>query len=172
MPPWAESAIFRQWMGDALRRRLDFTAQWDDQTAGAFMIALFNGTAQPDRTVPVAQTCYGQGVWSAANEVIDTGGVNWPARGRPLTGVTYTDNAGTDITFFADDLTTAPDVVTFDDLWGNLMYYPAKAPTNNSPADQGVAFHYYGGAPGPPHAVAAGSFTIIWNPGGVLLVTV
>jgi hypothetical protein len=169
---WADSRIFRQWIGDSLAPAPGFTGRWDPAGVpplvnGDFRAALFDDSITPDETAPRDETAYGGGVW-AAGEVIDTGGGNWPAGGADLLNVVYAA-AGQVVVFTADPVggpSAGP--VTLADACGDLLYFTDASGGGPLLADQGAAFHNFGG----PQSVTAGFFSIRWSAEGVMLVTI
>jgi hypothetical protein len=154
------SGIFRQFLADALAATANFTPHL--ASGGTWQAALFGNTGTPDNTVAAASSAYNTGQWLTTSEVTDTG---WPAKGRPLAWGTATrwTSATTLITFDADD-TAGSTNVTLAGVYGDLVFDDAMT---QPVADQGLAFHYFGGVQG----VTAGTFTIVWHANGVARVT-
>jgi hypothetical protein len=179
-----DSSIFVKTIADALGPDPSYgvgAGGWDNTGAGAFKVALFNDTHPgPDRTL--ATPTFGVAPW-LASEAVDSGGsaADWPAGGMPLTGVNFDPNASgsfpgfpgglpgpftlVGVQFTADNTPTpAGGPVTLDDVWGDLLYFPADGVY----PDQALAFHSFGG----PQQVTAGLFTILWHAAGLMIVTV
>jgi hypothetical protein len=170
--PWAESRIFREWIADSLAPAAGFTGRWDPGGAvplenGDYMVALFDDSITPDETVARPGTAYRGGVWTAG-EVTDSADVNWPAGGQPLTNLAYA-SAGQAVVLAADQV-GGPGLgpVTLAGAVGDLLYFTDVSGGAPLLADQGAAFHYFGG----PQTVVGGFFTIAWSPLGVMLVTI
>jgi hypothetical protein len=187
------SSIFRAWMSAALAPDSAFRGGWGTPATPAadatFKVAIYDDTPTPDKSVAAAASCYNTGQWLAANEVPDTTpgtDDNWPAGGVDLVGVSIilppppgqsnpAYPSGPEflfpITFDAADTTNDSNgagTVTLADVFGNLLYLDTAvgAPGEGSvPANQGAAFHYYGGA----NQVSGGTFTIIWHAQGVMV---
>jgi hypothetical protein len=188
---WTESAIFRAWMADAVGQTTGFTGSWGAPGGpgapapldGQFMVALFDGSITPDKTVARAASAYGGGQWLTTDPP-QQADPNWPLVGVPLTGCTVVQANGPAppapatglltglYTVFADQTENlnqgSGGVVTLDQIEGNLLYW-AGPPANTVEPDQGAAFHWYGG----PQSVTGGTFTVIWNAAlGVMVVVV
>jgi hypothetical protein len=156
---WTNSKIFRQWIADSLAPTASFAGKWGVGTPDTYKAALFPTGTTPDATVTAANSAYNAGVWTSGTELTDT---NWPAGGRAITSPTFT-SSGTTITYDGADTSGAGNV-TLAGVFGNLFYDD----TLTTPvADQGAAFHYYGGSQG----VTGGTFTIVWNASGLMQVT-
>jgi hypothetical protein len=177
---WSKSAVFREYMKGFMEKpATTFNPTWGTPIAdGDYNVALFAGYTDPttpdpafpdpDELAALAATAYGNaaGMWVPANQdpAIDA---NWPLVGRPLTGVTVTDTAGVNsIMFDAADTSQGPGAtVTLKNIGGDLVYFAAANPHQ---AAQGAAFHEFGAG----NDVTAGTFTIVWNPLGVMYIGV
>lgn len=144
---WSASKVFTAWFVDSLCNTVAL-----DLNSDAFKAALFNDTITPNQLVTSANSAYGAGVW-ASGGVSDASG--WPAIGRPLVNVTVTDYTTASFKFDADDTVSANATTTLANVYGTLVYDD----TMTSPADQGVSFHYFGGA----QSVTSGTFTVVWH---------
>jgi hypothetical protein len=155
------SAVFRQTIADALAPTASFVGKWNG--ADSYKCALYGNTGTPDKTVAATLTAYNAGQWVTGNEITDT---NWAAGGRVVTGTGsgggYSSSASA-VTFDGTDTAGAGNV-TVANVYGDLVYDD----TLTTPvADQGLAFHYYGG----PQGVTAGTFTVVWNANGIAQIT-
>ncbi|MGW2213192.1 hypothetical protein [Streptomyces sp. NPDC001781] len=154
---WTDSRVFREWIaGPMMQSSGTGYTGLDSDTVKA---ALFDGTVTPDKDAAVSATGYNSGTWTTAREI--TGGTNWAAGGRPLTGKTFTSPDTGVVMFDAADL-SAGGAVTLTGAYGCLVYDDSI--TGGTAADQGVAYLYFGG----PQSTTAGTFTIVWNPSGIL----
>ncbi|MFH8805236.1 hypothetical protein ACH4F6_37800 [Streptomyces sp. NPDC017936] len=154
---WTDSRVFREWVrGPMMQASGTGYTGLDSDTVKA---ALFDSTVTPDRDADVSATGYGTGTWTAAREV--SGGANWPVGGRALTGKTFTVPDPGVAVFDAADLSAAG-AVSLSGVHGCLVYDDSI--TGGTVADQGVAYLYFGGA----QSVTAGTFSIIWNSGGIV----
>lgn len=156
---WTESRAFREWMLQTMQVSGTGYTGLDSDTV---KVALFDNTVTPDGSAVVGSTGYGTGTWTAAREV--TGGANWPAKGLALTGKTFTAPDTGIAMFDAADL-PAGGTLTLTNAYGCLVYDDSI--TGGTVADQGVCFLYFGGA----QSVTSGSFSILWNSGGILRFT-
>lgn len=154
---WTESRVFREWIAGPMMQAAGtgYTGLDGDNVKAA----LFNNTVSPDADASVASTGYNTGTWTAAREV--SGGTNWPAGGRALTGKTFTTPDPGLSMFDAADLAAAG-TVTLTNAYGCLVYDDSI--TGGTVADQGICFLYFGAA----QSVTAGSFTVVWNGSGIL----
>lgn len=149
------SHVFRQWISDCLTRTqtsLNFATDVPK-------VALYGNTITPDQNVSAALSAYNAGQWATAGEVFQA--VTWPQGGVATTGGTglthFNDTAGA-VWWDANDTSSAP-ACTVANVFGDLLYDDTlTAPV----ADQGIAFHYYGGVQG----VVSGVFTVIWDVNG------
>lgn len=162
---WSASGIFRQAIADALGPTASFAMKWNG--TDVYKCALYNNTPTPDKTVTAALSAYNaaSSQWLTANEVTDA--TNWTAGGRTITGTGsaggFSSTGGT-ITFDGTD-TAGGGNVTLANVFGDLVY---DSTVTTPVANQGLAFHYYGGVQGQ----TAGTFTVIWNAAGIAQVTV
>ena len=158
---WATSHMFRQWMADCLTRTqtsLNFATDVPK-------VALYNNSITPDENVSAANSAYNVAQWATANEVFQAG--QWAQGGVALSGTTGTTNfSGTfDAVWYDAGDTSSGGACTLANVYGDLLYDDTlTAPV----ADQGIAFHYYGGS----QSVTAGVFTVIWNASGLWRITV
>ena len=84
-----------------------------------------------------------------------------------LTGISGTVNftGVPDAVWYDANNTSSGSACTLANVYGDLVYDDTlTAPV----ADQGVAFHYFGGS----QSVTAGTFSVIWNAAGVWRMTV
>lgn len=149
---WSNSKVFRALVKDVFDNTTAF-----DFGSDVPKIALYNNSITPDQNATSANSAYNAGQWANTNEVVDA--TNWVAGGRPLASTTL--DAGTNGIVFYDAADTAGGgVVTLASVFGSLCYDD----TLTTPvADQGVAFHYFGGS----QSVTAGTFTIVWSANGL-----
>jgi hypothetical protein len=152
---WTASAIFREWPLQAYQASGTGFTGIDSDTA---KVALYNNTPTPDKDAAVASTGYNTGQWVLANEVTDA--TNWVAGGRALASKTFTTPATGVFMFDAADLSGGGNV-TLTNVFGCLVYDDSI--TAGTVADQGVSYHYLGGA----QTVTAGVFTIVWAATGI-----
>lgn len=157
---WTDSRVFREWVaGPMMQAAGTGYTGLDSDTVKA---ALFDSTVSPDQDAAVGLTGYNTGTWTTAREV--TGGANWAAGGRALTGQTVTmPNSGT-VMFDAADL-AAGGTLTLANAYGCLVYDDSI--TGGTVADQGVCYLYFGGAV----SVTSGTFSISWSANGIVQMT-
>lgn len=154
---WTDSRVFREWiLGPMMQAAGTGYTGLDSDTLKA---ALFDNTVTPDKDAAVTATGYNTGTWTTAREV--TGGANWAAGGRVLTGASFTSPDSGVAMFDAADL-AAGGSLSLTNAYGCLLYDDTL--TGGTVADQGVCFLYFGG----PQSVTAGSFSIIWNSNGII----
>ncbi len=128
------------------------------------------GTMTPDQTVTAANSAYAAGVWTggSAPNVVDTGSstpAGWPWLGRPLDTITSTF-ASNVYSYGAANTASANSVTTLLAVFGCHVYdHTATSPAGVT--DQGICFNYYGGT----QSVTLGSFTIAWNGGYIMQLT-
>jgi len=152
---WTNSKIFREWVLQAYQVSGTGYTGLDSDTVKA---ALFNNSVVPDQDAVVGSTGFNTGTWTLANEVTDA--TNWVSGGRALASKTFTNAAAATPMFDAADLAGGGNV-TLTNAFGCLVYDDTI--TAGTVADQGVSFHYFGGA----QSVTAGTFTIIWHANGI-----
>lgn len=158
---WTDSRVFEAWFEGMFEDSATGYTGLDSDTVKA---ALFNNDVVPDRDAAVADTGYSAGTWITADEVSDN--PNWDLAGEPLTSKTSA-SAGTGIYMFdAADTPQSGASCTLSGVHGCLVYDDTI--TAGTVADQGVSFHYFGGA----QSVTAGTFTIVWHANGLFRVTV
>lgn len=149
---WSASGVFAQYVLAAHNRVAAFDFDTD-----TLKVALYNNSITPDRTVSAANSAYNAGQWANTNEVTSAG--QWAAAGVALSSPTVT-TTGSTITLDAAD-TSSGATATLTNVYGCLVYDDTLA----SPvADQGVSFHYFGGA----QSVTSGTFTVVWNTSGII----
>lgn len=154
---WTDSRVFREWVrGPMMQAAGTGYTGLDSDTIKA---ALFDSTVTPDKDADVASAGYGSGTWTLAREV--SGGANWPAGGRALSGKVFNVPDTGIAAFDAADLAAAGSV-SLSNVYGCLVYDDTI--TAGTVADQGVAYLYFGGNT----PVTAGSFSIVWNSGGIV----
>lgn len=153
---WTDSRVFREWPLQTMQVSGTGYTGLDSDTVKA---ALFDNTVTPDKDAAVGSTGYNTGTWTAAREV--SGGANWAAGGRALSGKTFTSPDTGIAMFDAADL-AAGGALTLTNAYGCLVYDDTI--TGGTVADQGVCFLYFGGA----QSVTAGNFSVIWNSSGIV----
>lgn len=162
----AGSSMFREYMKTMVTQaHTPVGAGLDGDT---LKVALFNNTTAPDKDQALATAGYNASVspWVTANEVTDTDGVsNWSAGGITLSGGAVTTPSSGVVMFDATD-TTHSSTVTLANAYGCLVYNSSI--TGGTIANQGVSFHYFGGA----QAVTTGTFTVVWHANGLFQITV
>jgi hypothetical protein len=172
MPFGAQSSQFRQHIADFLTRTAGYTVTWNDATAGAYKVALFGDTGTPNKDATALLSAYAAAgsPWAVPNEVTDAGGY-WPAGGVDLVNPSFSLAAG-ELKFDADPTTGLTAAGTLADVFGDLLYFtPAGGTTPNVVPNQGLAFHAFTDGGGVGESVNGGTFTIVWNPAGILLIT-
>jgi hypothetical protein len=160
---WSSSHVFRQWIADCLTRTqtsLNFSTDVPK-------VALYSNAITPDENVTAALSAYNatSSQWLTANEVFQAG--KWAQGGVALSGTTGTANfTGTlDSVWYDANDTASGSAATLASVYGCLVYDDTlTAPV----ADQGIAFHYFGGS----QSVAAGVMTVIWSVNGIWRITV
>lgn len=152
---WTNSKIFAAGLTDALNGTAAF-----DYNSDALLAALFDNSVTPDQNATAANSARGAGTWAAGGVSDATG---WPAAGRQLLGVS-SGFAAAVYTLDAADTVSANSNTTLAANYGCLLYDD----TLTTPvADQGVSFHYFGGA----QQVTGGTYTIVWNAAGIITYT-
>ncbi len=152
---WTNSKIFREWMLQVYQVSGTGYTGLDSDTV---KVSLHNNTVVPDQDAAVGSTGFNTGTWTTTNEVIDA--TNWVSGGRALASKTFTNAAAATPMFDAADLAGGGNV-TITNAFGCFVYDDTI--TAGTVADQGVSFHYFGGA----QSVTAGTFTIIWHANGI-----
>ena len=160
---WATSHMFRQWIADSLTRTqtsLNFATDVPK-------VALYNNSVTPDENCTAVLSAYNAAAsaWLTANEQFQAG--QWAQGGVALSSTTGTTNfTGTfDAVWYSAATTSSASACTLANVYGDLVYDDTlTAPV----ADQGIAFHYFGGA----QQVTAGTFSVIWNAAGIWRITV
>lgn len=137
---------------------------WTGLDSDTIKLALFNNTGTPDNDATLATSGYNAAAsqWVVANEV--TGASEWVAGGRALASKTFTSPAADTVMFDAADLTGAA-TITITNAYGGLCYNDTI--TGGTVADQGVSYHYFGGA----QSVTSGTFSVIFHANGVNRIT-
>jgi hypothetical protein len=153
---WTDSRVFREWPLQTMQVSGTGYTGLDSDTV---KVALFDNTVTPDKDAAVGSTGYNTGTWTTAREV--TGGANWAAGGRTLSGKTFTA-PDTGIAMFNAANLAAGGTVTLSNAYGCIVYDDSI--TGGTVADQGVCFLYFGGA----QSVTAGSFTVVWSANGIV----
>jgi hypothetical protein len=154
---WSNSKIFREWLKQAHQVSGTGYTGLDSDTVN---VALFTAAGMtPDQDAALASTGYATGVWVSGNQ---TGGTdaNWVAAGRPLASKTFDTTVAVTFFFDAADLAGGGNV-TLTGVLGCLVYDDSI--TAGTIADQGVSYHYFGGA----QSVTAGTFTVLWHANGI-----
>lgn len=157
---WSASAMFREWPKQVMQVSGTNYTGLDSDTV---KVALFDSSITPDKDAAVGSTGYNTGQWLTSDEVTDA--TNWTATGRSLANKTFTTPSTGVFMFDADDL-AGGGTVTLTDANGCLVYDDAIS--GGTVADQGVTYHWFGGA----QSVTAGTFTIVWHANGLFRVTV
>lgn len=160
---WTASAMFREFLLSALS---DNGTAWTGIDSNSFKAALYDNDITPDKDAALASTGYNTGQWTASgNEVSD--GTNWDAAGEPLTSTAFTTITG-GVQFDAADTPQSGASCTLANVYGCLVYNDSITGGTGAVADQGMTYHYFGGA----QSVTAGSFTIVWHANGLFRITV
>jgi hypothetical protein len=161
------SAMFRAWPTMLLN---DSATGYTGLDSDTIKVALYDNDITPDKDAAVGSTGFNTGVWAiSGNEVTDSdGSSDWTSGGVALSGKTIdgTTNAGI-VVFDASD-TTHSNTVTLTNAFGCLVYDDTTTAGTGAVADQGVTFHYFGGA----QSVTTGTFTIVWHANGLFRITV
>lgn len=164
---FSTSAVFREFikatLGDGQTAHT-FPGSYAGLTADTLNVALYGNSGSPDKDAAIASTGYNTGAWTSGNQVTDT---NWAAAGRPLASKAFTTPSTGVVMFDAAD-TASNGTVTLSNVYGCLVYDDTVASSTGGVADQGVSFHYFGGA----QSVTGGTFTVVWNANGLFRVTV
>lgn len=160
---WSGSAMFREWPLAVIQSNGTGLTGLDSDTVKA---ALFNNGVTPDKDAAVGSTGFNTGTWTTTNEVTDSdGSSDWVSGGIALASKTFTTPSSGVVMFDAAD-TTHANTVTISNAYGALVYDDTIS--GGTVADQGVSFHYFGGA----QSVTNGTFTIIWHSNGLFRITV
>ncbi len=167
---WSASAMFRQWpksvMGQGQTAAV-LPAGYAGLGADTVKVALFDSSITPDKDATLVTTGFNSSTsqWLLADEVTDA--TNWASGGRTLANKTFTTPSAGVFMFDADDL-AGGGTVTLTDANGCLVYDDTITVGTGGIADQGVTYHWFGGA----QSVTAGTFTIVWHANGLFRVTV
>ncbi len=166
---WTVSAVFQQAIINPIAHGVSATTGFptgylsQGLLADTVNVALFNNTTAPDKTAVVGSTGFNTGTWTqnVGNEVIDSGGSNWPTGGRAALNKTWVLDSGSSSLCFHADNTTGAGNVTIAAAFGCLVY--DFTISGGTVAKQGMCFNFFGGT----QSVTAGTFTILWaTPGG------
>ncbi len=157
---WSASGMFREWPKQAMQVSGTGYTGLDSDTIKA---ALFNNSVTPDKDAAVGSTGYNTGTWTTGNEVSD--GTNWDAAGEPLTSKTFTTPSSGIFRFDAADTPQSGSSCSLSGVYGCFVYDDSI--TAGTVADQGITFHYFGGA----QQVSGGQFNIVWHANGVFQMT-
>jgi hypothetical protein len=152
---WSNSKIFREWPKQVYQVSGTGYTGLDSDTV---KVSLHNNSVTPDQDAAVGSTGFNTGTWTTTNEVVDA--TNWVSGGRTLASKTFDSTVAVTFFFDAVDLAGGGNV-TLANVFGCLVYDDSI--TAGTVADQGVSYHYFGGAQG----VTAGTFTIIWHANGI-----
>jgi len=160
---WTGSHMFRQWIADCLTRTqtsLNFATDVPK-------VALYSNAITPDENVTAALSAYNatSSQWLTASELFQAG--QWAQGGVAVSSASGVSNfTGTaDAVWYGAANTASGSACTLAGVFGDLLYDDTLAAPV---ADQGIAFHYFGGA----QSVTAGVFTVIWNVNGIWRITV
>lgn len=162
---WSTSNVFDKWVSTTALATLTNATKptgFTSVTADALKCALFNNTGTPNKSDTLANTAYAVGQWVVGNEVTDA--TNWVAGGRALATLAVATGAGSWALTAA--ATSGAGNVTMSNVYGDLVY-DSSVSGGTGAANQGIAFHSYGGA----NSVVAGTFTVTWNASGVIQFT-
>jgi hypothetical protein len=160
---WSGSAMFVEWAKMTQEASGTGYTGLDSDTVKA---ALYNNSITPDKDAAVGSTGYNTGTWANTNALNDTDGSDdWPVAGIALSSKAVTDQGSGVVMFDAAD-TTHSNTVTITNAYGCLVYDDSI--TAGTVADQGVSYHYFGGA----QSVTTGTFTIVWHANGLFRITV
>ena len=154
---WANSRIFRAFLGDVLENTAAF-----DLGADTIKVALYDNDITPDNDVSAANSAYDAGQWASTNNEVSEAG-QWATGGVDLSSPSV--NVGTaDVVFFDATDTASGSAADLADVHGCLVYDDTLAAPV---ADQGVSYNYFGGA----NSVVNGTFTIVWHANGIFRIT-
>ncbi|MFF5973726.1 hypothetical protein ACFY7C_19575 [Streptomyces sp. NPDC012769] len=161
---WSASAMFREFPVAMLN---DSATGYTGLDSNGIKAALYDNDITPDKDAAVGSTGYNTGQWAiSGNEVTDSdGSSDWAAGGIALGSKTITTPSSGVVMFDAAD-TTHSNTVTITNAFGCLVYNDDI--TAGTVADQGVSYHYFGGA----QSVTTGTFTIVWHANGIFRITV
>lgn len=163
---WTDSRMFRAFVQYNMLKDDGVTlGTYGTLETDTLKAALFDSTPTPDRNAAITATGYNTGQWVVADEVAD--GTNWDAGGEPVAGGAFSVGTGT-VKFDATDTSQGGAATTLSDVHGCLVYDDSTTTGTGGVADQGVSFHYFGGA----QSVTSGTFTIVWNANGLFQITV
>lgn len=160
------SAMFRAWPQMVLG---NYGANsYVDLSTDTVKVSLHNNSVTPDRDAAITSTGYDTGTWANANALADTdGSSDWTKPGITLGSKAFTTPSTGVLMFDAAD-TTHANTVTITDAHGCLVYDDATTAGTGGVADQGISFHYFGGA----QSVTTGTFTVVWHANGLFRITV
>lgn len=167
---WSTSAMFVEWPKSVFghgQTSAVLPAGYAGLGADTVKAALYDNDITPDKDAALTSTGYNTGAWViTGNEVSD--GTNWDAGGEPLTSKTLTDQGSGVFQFDAADTPQSGATCTLANVHGCLVYDDTITAGTGGVADQGISFHYFGGA----QSVTAGTFTIVWHANGLFRITV
>jgi hypothetical protein len=123
-------------------------------SADALKAALYGNTGTPNKDDTLANTGYNTGQWVTANEITGTG---YTAGGATLASKTFASATGA-VNFGAANPSWTSATIT---AYGDLVY--DSSITGGTVANQGLAFHYFGGSA----SVTSGTFTVQFSSGNV-----
>jgi len=123
-------------------------------------LGIVDNTLTPTAATPAADDTTPTWGDYSANEVSTGGG--YPAGGKTLTGVTWTEAGGVATLDDTGNVSITQDAGGFTDGYWGILY------NDTSATDQAIGFLDLGG----PVSEAAGDITITWNASGILTVTV
>lgn len=158
---WTTSRAFREWVVGPMMQASG--TGYTGLDSDSVKVALFDNTVTPDQDAVVTATGYNSGTWTTAREV--TGGTNWAAGGRALSGKTFSSPVTGTVMFDANDL-SAGGTLTLTGAYGCFVYDDSIS--GGTVQDQGVCFLYFGGS----QSVTSGNFTVVWSANGLLRLTV
>lgn len=168
---WSASAMFREWpkatMGHGQTAGV-LPAGYAGLVVDTVKVALYDNDITPSKDAALTSTGYNTGQWTASgNEVTDSdGSADWTAGGIALSSKAFTTPSAGVVMFDAAD-TTHSNTVTIADAHGCLVYDDSITVGTGGIADQGVTYHYFGGA----QSVTTGTFTVVWHADGLFRIT-
>lgn len=166
---WTASAMFRAFVQYNMLKDNGVTlGTYGTIESDGMKVALYDNDITPDKDAAITSTGFNTGAWAiAGNEVTDSdGSSDWSSGGVSLASPAFTAGAGY-IMYDATD-TTHSNTVTLTNAYGCLVYDDATTAGTGGVADQGVSYHYFGGA----QSVTTGTFTIVWHADGLFRVSV
>lgn len=151
---WSASAVFARTIYSQIRGGHAFNWLTD-----SLLVALYNNSGTPDQTVTTDVLTEYNGAasqWVTANEVSQA--VQWPAGGVALATVAITQT--TNVVKFTGANTASGSAATLANVYGCLVY-------DSTISNIGFCYNYFGGA----NSVTGGTFTVVWNAGGIATFT-